>query len=104
MDPFTGFTPLSNSRFSKLRRNPVRFRPLKTVQPQGGAGCAGYPPKVGPGVLGGTPQRVRDGAGTRPQEGSPRMGCFQRPGRESSAWRKQVTRWSLTIPTACMKA
>lgn len=24
--------------------------------------------------------------------------------RDSSAWRKQVTTWSLTMPTACMKA
>src|SRR5512136_430965 len=55
MGPFVGFTPFSNSRFGKPPRNPVRFRPLKTVQPQGGGGCAER------GVLGGTPQRVRDG-------------------------------------------
>src|SRR4030042_1201261 len=44
--------------FYQAAKKPVSHRLLKKVQLQGGPRWAGYPPKVGQGVLGGTPQRV----------------------------------------------
>jgi hypothetical protein len=62
-----------------MRKNPRLLRLLKKVQMPGGTRWAGYPPKVGPGVLQVRRNECPSVRGTHPQDGSPQMGPFQQP-------------------------
>jgi len=60
-----------------MQKDPLLPRLLKKVQMPGGGQRAGYPPKVGQGVLQVRRNERPSTWGTRPEDGSPQMSLFQ---------------------------